>query len=50
MHFEGAGPIPQNNNNTYLPSDSSTITLVVQQDPVPPLTGAQFLLVIGNAP
>jgi hypothetical protein len=40
MHFEGAGPISQSSNNTYLPGTSSTISLVVQQDAVPPLTGA----------
>jgi len=40
MHFEGAGPIAQNSNNTYLPGTSSTISLVVQQNAVPAITGA----------
>ncbi len=36
MHFQGAGPIPQDNNNTYTPSDSNVFSLVVQQDPIKP--------------
>jgi len=33
MHFQGAGPVAGDNNNTYQPSDSNTYTLVVQEQP-----------------
>jgi len=42
MHFEGAGPIAGNNNNTYLPSDSNVFSLVVQQDPIPAWPAAEL--------
>jgi hypothetical protein len=32
MHFQGAGPIAGDNNNTYSPSDSNIFSLVVQQE------------------
>jgi len=40
MHFEGTGPIPQSSNNSYLASDSNTISLVVQEQPATSFSGA----------